>query len=565
MLGHVTRRSGYGCAVSPFYLYHRRMSTTDLNFDYVIVGAGSAGSVLANRLSASGRHSVLVLEAGGSDQRLFVQLPIGYGKTYYDERVNWKYLTEPVPQLHERVSYWPRGRVLGGSSSINAMVYVRGHVSDYRQWQAVAPGWGWEDVEPLFRRMECWRGKADARRGTEGPLSVTDITSQAHPLCQRFLQAAREAGLPSVYDYNAGDMEGASLYQITTDRGWRASAARAYLRPAMSRPNLLVQTHALARRVLFEGQSAYGVEYLHKGVVKRVRARAEVILCAGAVNSPQLMQLSGLGPVETLQAAGIKVRQSMPAVGRHLSDHLGADIVCRSNVPTLNQALGSWPGKLRAALQFLNGGKGPLAMSLNQAGGFLRSTPDLEGPDLQLYFSPVSYTRAPPGTRPLISPDPFPGFLLGFNPCKPTSTGSIDIVSADPAVAPRIQPNYLDTEHDRHLMLKGMHLMRKLTATAALQPLIEQEVYPGESVASDEQLLSFLRSNAWTVFHPSCTCRMGRNMGTSVVDHSLRVHGTEGLRIADASIFPTIPTGNTNAPAIMVGERASDLLLKDAQ
>ena len=545
-------------------VYHRCMNSSDMQFDYIIVGAGSAGSVLANRLSASGRHSVLVLEAGGSDQRLYVQLPIGYGKTYYDERVNWKYHTEPVPQMDKRVSYWPRGRVLGGSSAINAMVYVRGHVSDYRQWQEAAPGWGWEDVEPLFRRMERWQGKPDTRRGTQGPLSVTDISSQAHPLCQRYLQAAEEAGLPRASDYNAGPMEGATLYQITTDRGWRASAARAYLRPAMRRSNLVVQTGSQVLQILFEDRVATGVEYTHRGVVKRARARAEVILCAGAVNSPQLMQLSGLGPQETLQAAGVNVRQAMPAVGRHLSDHLGADIVCRSTVPTLNQSLGPWQGKLKAALQFLAGGKGPLALSLNQGGGFLRSTPELEGPDLQLYFSPVSYTRAPPGTRPLISPDPFPGFLLGFNPCKPTSTGSVDIVSADPRTAPRIQPNYLATEHDRQLMLKGMHLMRKLSDTAALQPIIEQEVYPGRTVQDDEQLMAFVRANAWTVFHPSCTCRMGRDINSSVVDHKLRVHGISGLRIADASIFPTIPTGNTNAPAMMVGERAADLLLADA-
>ncbi|MGQ7846547.1 GMC family oxidoreductase [Granulosicoccus sp. 3-233] len=540
------------------------MNSPDRQFDYIIVGAGSAGSVLANRLSESGRHSVLVLEAGGSDRRLYVQLPIGYGKTYYDERVNWKYLTEPVAQLDERVSYWPRGRVLGGSSSINAMVYVRGHANDFREWEEAAPGWGWRDVEPLFRRMEHWRGKPDERRGSNGPLTVTDISALAHPLCERYLQAAQEIGLPSVDDYNAGEMEGAALYQITTDHGWRVSAARAYLRPAMQRANLIVQTHSLVRQILFSGSGASGVEYLHEGVVRRALARAEVVLCAGAVNSPQLMQLSGLGPRDTLQAAGVSVRQDMPAVGRHLSDHLGADIVCRSTVPTLNQSLGPWHGKLRAALQFLAAGKGPLSLSLNQAGGFVRSSEALKGPDLQLYFSPVSYTRAPPGTRPLISPDPFPGFLLGFNPCKPTSTGSIDIVNADAHCAPRIQPNYLATEHDRELMLEGMHLMRRLCDTRALASIIEQEVYPGRSVHSDEQLMAFIRANAWTVFHPACTCRMGKGIDSSVVDHKLRVHGIGRLRIADASIFPTIPTGNTNATAIMVGERAADLLLADA-
>lgn len=541
------------------------MSQTELQFDYVIVGAGSAGSVLANRLSHGGRHSVLLLEAGGSDRHPYVQVPIGYGKTYHDPRFNWKYQTEPVVELDDRLSYWPRGRVLGGSSSINAMVYVRGHESDYEHWQSVAPGWGWKDVEPLFRRMEHWRGEPDAARGSDGPLTVSDISAQAHPLCQAYLQAAREIGLMPIRDYNVGDMHGASLYQITTRRGLRASTASAYLRPAMHRHNLCVQTGALATRILFDGRRALGIEYLQHGQHRRALARAELIISAGAVNTPQLLQLSGLGPEQSLRSAGVEMRQSMPAVGRHLSDHLGADLVCRARVPTLNQVLGPWHGKLRAALQYSTGGKGPFALSLNQAGGFLRSSPDLPGPDLQLYFSPVSYTRAPPGTRPLIRPDPFPGFLLGFNPCKPTSTGSIDIVDADPRHAPAIRPNYLSTEQDRQLMLEGMRWMRRFTSSPTLERLIEQELYPGVDVQSDEQLMCFLRANAWTVFHPCCTCRMGSHIDTSVVDHRLRVHGIDALRIADASIFPSIPTGNTNAPAIMVGERASDLLLEDAQ
>ena len=544
-------------------VYHRCMSI-ETHYDYVVVGAGSAGSVIANRLSESGRHSVLVLEAGGSDQRLYVQLPIGYGKTYYDERVNWKYLTEPVDALNQRISYWPRGKVLGGSSSINAMVYVRGHTSDYDQWQAVAPGWGWQDVEPLFRRMEAWRGPPSEHRGHSGPLSVTDISAQAHPLCATFLQAAQEQQLPLVDDYNAGDMEGASLYQITTDRGFRASSARAYLRPAMRRSNVILQTEAQVQRLLFRDSRAVGVQYVHKGSIRQVHARAEIIVCAGAVNSPQLLQVSGLGPAKLLQSMNIPVQQDLPAVGQHLSDHLGADVVCKTRVPTLNQSLGPWHGKVKAALQFLLGGKGPLSLSLNQAGGFIRTSEATQGPDLQLYFSPVSYTRAPPGTRPLISPDPFPGFLIGYNPCKPTSTGQINIVSPDPACAPSIQPNYLDTEHDRQLMLKGMRLMRDLCDTPAMRHVVVEEIYPGKQTETDEQMMAFVRDNAWTVFHPCCTCRMGADPKESVVNHRLKVHGVHGLRIADASIFPTIPTGNTNAPSIMVGERASDLILEDA-
>lgn len=539
--------------------------TTPTHFDYIIVGAGSAGAVVANRLSASGRHSVLVLEAGGSDFTPYVQLPLGYGKVYYDERVNWKYLTEPVEQLNNRQSYWPRGKVLGGSSSINAMVYVRGHSSDYDQWQSVAPGWGWDDVEPLFRRMEAWGGAPDARRGQGGPLSVTDITDMAHPLCDVYLHAAEQIQIPRNRDYNAGDMEGASLYQITTEKGLRASTARAYLRPAMRRGNLVVLQHAHVRRVIIENHTALGIEYERNGKLYVAKARAEVILSAGAVNSPQLMQQSGIGPSGVLIAAGVAIKHDLPAVGQHLSDHLGADIVCRTSVPTLNQELGPWYGKVRAALQFALKRKGPLSLSLNQGGGFIKTSPELAGPDLQLYFSPVSYTRAPPGTRPLISPDPFPGFLLGFNPCKPTSRGSVSIRSADSKAAPLIQPNYMSTEHDRHLMLKGMRLMRQFTAAPAFKSVIDAEVYPGREAESDAQMMEFLRDNAWTVFHPCCTCRMGQNSQLSVVNEKLQVHGIRKLRIADASVFPTIPTGNTNAPSIMVGEKAGDLLLADAR
>ena len=539
--------------------------TSITHFDYIIVGAGSAGAVLANRLSESGRHSILVLEAGGSDLTPYVQVPLGYGKVYYDERVNWKYLTDPVEQLNNRPSYWPRGKVLGGSSAINAMVYVRGHHSDYDHWESVAPGWGWGDVEPLFRRMESWGGTPDTRRGHDGPLSVTDITDMAHPLCDAYLEAAKQIHIPYNADYNAGSMEGSALYQITTDKGLRASTARAYLRPAMHRGNLCVHTHAQVSRVIIQHKTAMGVEYERHGKRHIAHARAEVILCAGAVNTPHLLQHSGIGPREVLQTAGVPVVHELPAVGQHLSDHLGADIVCRTSVPTLNQALGPWHGKVRAACQFVFGRKGPLSLSLNQAGGFITVSAESAGPDLQLYFSPVSYTRAPPGTRPLISPDPFPGFLLGFNPCTPTSQGFVNIRNGDPMDAPRIQPNYMSTEHDRSLMLAGMRLMRKFTATSAFNTVIENEVYPGSKVESDEQMMEFVRDNAWTVFHPCCTCRMGQDSQASVVNEKLQVHGIHQLRIADASVFPSIPTGNTNAPSIMVGEKASDLLLADAR
>lgn len=534
-----------------------------MNFDYVIVGGGSAGCVLANKLSASGRDSVLLLEAGPSDRRPYVQMPLGYGKVYYDRRVNWKYQTEPVRALNNRPSYWPRGKVLGGSSSINAMVYVRGHPNDYQEWSQCAKGWDWSNVEPVFKQMEDWSGRASAHRGTGGPLAVRDMSSDAHPLCQTYLQAAEQCQIPFNRDYNEQDMEGAALYQITTRNGLRASSSACYLRPAMTRHNLTVVTNAQATDILFDGNVATGVRYRQYDKLHTVKARLEIVLSAGAINSPQLLQLSGVGPAALLQRFGIPVVHELGEVGRNLQDHLGADLVCRTNVATLNQELGPLLGKVKVGLEFLLKRTGPLTLSLNQGGGFVSIKSSSNTPDLQLYFSPVSYTRAPVGTRPLISPDPFPGFLLGFNPCKPTSKGFLEIRSTDPMQAPQLEPNYLDTQNDRELMLAGMKLMRKMTATPAFKPIIEEELLPGVSVDSEDSMMEFVRNNAWTVFHQCGTCRMGDNAKTSVVDARLRVHGVKGLRVADASIFPTIPTGNTNAPAIMVGERAAQFILQD--
>jgi len=534
-----------------------------VNFDYVIVGAGSAGSVLANRLSASGSNSVLLLEAGPGDNRFFVRMPLGYGKVYYDKNVNWKYQTEPVESLNDRPSYWPRGKVLGGSSSINAMVYVRGHPNDYREWSEVASGWGWSDVEPVFRAMEDWSGGADEYRGEGGPLSVQNISSDAHPLCQSYLAAAKACQIPFNPDYNAASMDGAAFYQINTRNGLRASSSVCYLHPTMHRPNLTVKTKSQVTKIHFKDKVATGVSYVYKGQLHQVNARREIVICAGAINSPQLLQVSGIGPQQLLNSHGISVVHDAPLVGQNLQDHLGADLVCRTNVHSLNQQLRPWLGRLKAGLQFLLKRSGPLTLSLNQAGGFVSLESSSSTPDLQLYFSPVSYTRAPVGTRPLIKPDPFPGFLIGFNPCKPGSKGYLEIQSPDALVAPRLVPNYLDTRADQDLMLAGMRLMRKLTSAPALKEIIEEEILPGPDYDSDELLMQAVRENAWTVFHQCGTCKMGDNIATSVVDAKLKVHGVRGLRVADASVFPTIPTGNTNAPAIMVGEKAAAFILED--
>lgn len=533
-------------------------------FDFIVVGAGSAGCVLASRLSESGRHTVLLLEAGGSDQRFWLKLPIGYGHSFYNPQVNWMYRTAPDAGLDGREGYWPRGKVLGGSGSINAMVFVRGQPGDFDAWEAQGnPGWGWQAVLPWFRKLEDSEQGASAWRGAGGPLRVSDVSRSVHPLCQAYLRAGVEAGFALNPDLNGASAEGVGTYQITTRKGLRASASTAWLRPAMKRPNLCVQTEAHATAILFEGSRATGVRYLQGGVSRQARARAEVILSAGAINSPQLLLLSGVGRAADLQAMGLPVVADRPAVGRHLQDHLCIDHLYRSRVPTLNNQLGPWHGKLWAGLQYLAARRGPLALSVNQGGGFVRSRPGLGAPDLQLYFSPLSYLKGRPGKRELMRPDPHPGFLLGAQPCRPSSRGHVKLRSPDPLAPPLIWPNSLNTEEDRSQMLDATRLLRRLAATPALRDVIEDELFPGAQVQSDEGLMADIRQRASTVFHPVATCRMGPDPAQAVVNHRLQVHGLHGLRVIDASAFPSLTSGNTNAPTLMLAEKGAAMVLED--
>jgi len=536
---------------------------TDI-YDYVIVGAGTAGCVLANRLSADGKTRVLLLEAGGSDQIVWIQLPIGYGRTFFSRRINWMYDTEPVPGLGGRESYWPRGKVIGGSGSINAMVHVRGQPHDFEDWAALGnKGWGWDDVLPYFMKAEDHDLGQSAYHGVGGPQHVTDISSQAHPLCQTFIKTGQALGLPFSSDLNSPTGEGVGIYQINTRKGRRASTANEYLRPAQRRGGVDIWTKAHATRILFDGTRAIGVEYRRGNKLHQVRASREVILSGGSVNSPQLLNLSGIGDAAHLKALGIDIVANAPAVGQNMQDHLAVSYFYKTSVPTLNDELRPLFGKIKAGLHYLLNRGGPLSMSVNQGGGFVRSGPDAARVNLQLYFSPVSYTQTPLSDRKLLNPDPFSAFLFSFNSCRPTSRGHLQIRSANPFDYPLIQPNYLSTQHDIDEAVAGNRMLRALAQTKPLSDIITEELVPGVQVQGDEALLEDFRKRADTVYHPTSTCMMGGDAATSVVDARLRVHGVQGLRVVDASVFPTITSGNINAPTVMVAEKGAAMILED--
>jgi choline dehydrogenase-like flavoprotein len=524
-----------------------------LNCDFLIIGGGSAGSALAYRLSQNGRFRVLLLEAGGGDRRLYVQLPLGYGKTFYDTRVNWTYMAEVDPGLGGRRDYWPRGKILGGSSSINAMVYVRGHPHDYKDWKnAGNPGWDWIDADEAFRSME-----------SNSDLRIYDPRQECHPLCADFIESAKALGLRFNDDFSGPDQEGVGYYRITTKDGRRMSAARAFLKPAMNRKNVRVETHAHVLRILFEGRRALGVEFLKDGKVHRAIAEKEIIVSAGAVNSVQLLQLSGIGPSGLLRRIGIEVKSDNANVGANLQDHIGINYTWRMRVPTLNEELRSSWGKLRAGAHYLITRSGPLSLSINQAGGFFRTSIERRQPNMQLYMQPFSTIIPKEGERPILTPDPFPGMSLGISNCRPASRGHISIRSDDPFAPPRIVPNVFACAADMDEMLEAVKFLRQIAVQEPLSRSIEAELRPGPTCMSDDQLVEDIRLRCGTVYHPCCTCRMGPSPDVAVVDARLRVHGFQHLRICDASVFPNIISGNINAACMMVGWRGAGLILED--
>ena len=535
----------------------------NLTFDYIIVGSGSAGCVLANRLSESGKYSVLVLEAGGSDQKFWIQTPIGYAKTFYDKDVNWMYMTEKDPGINNQRSYWPRGKVVGGSSSINAMVHIRGQQDDFNDWRNLGnPGWGWDDVLPYFKKSETYSDGGDQYRGDSGPLYVNNMSRYYHPLCQNFIQAANQYGFDYNPDLNGERQEGVGYYQINTKNSRRISAARAYLYPALKQDNCHLLKNAHVTRILFKNKTAYGVEYSRHGKTLTATANREVIISAGSINSPQLLLLSGIGPQKLLTDLGIPIIHAAAGVGQNMQDHLCYTHYYRSKVPTLNNQLRPWWGKLLAGMQYLLFRRGILSLSVNQAGGFVKSHPDRPRPNIQMYFAALTYTTAPPGEHPLMQPDAYPGFLSSIGQLRPASRGYLRIDSDDPYKHPKIVPNYYSAEQDIGEILEGARILRALANTAALREVIEKEITPGPDFNSDEELIDDIRARSSTVFHPTSTCMMGPDTNTAVVDAHCRVYGIENLRVVDASVFPTVTSGNINAPTIMVAEKASDLILR---
>jgi choline dehydrogenase len=535
-------------------------------YDYIVVGAGSAGCVLANRLTAGGGLRVLLLEAGGSDRSLWIQVPIGYGRTFNDPRYNWMYEAEPDPALEGRRGFWPRGKVLGGSSSINAMVYVRGQPGDFDDWRdAGNPGWSWAELLPYFKKLEDHAWGASEFHGAGGPVHVSDVSASVHPLCTTFLNACSALEIPYTRDFNGAHPEGAGLWHVTIKDGVRVSTSNAYLRPIRHRANLSVQLRAHATRIVFDGTRATGVEYLQHGRRQVAQVRREVLLSAGAINSPQLLELSGVGEAQRLRGFEIPLIADSPAVGRGLQDHLAVSYFYRSRIPTLNDQLAPFFGKVKAALRYAFDRGGPLAMSVNQAGAFVRSRPELTRPNLHIYFNPASYSTTTLGSRRrLLNPDPYPGYLMSFNTCRPKSRGSVHIRSRNPLAAPAIVPNMLAAEEDVRDVVDGARVLRRIAGAAPLAQVTEAEREPGAAVQSDADVLTDFRHRAGTVFHASCTCAMGPDPRTAVVDARLRVHGVTGLRVVDAAIFPNLTSGNTNAPTIMVAEKAADLILADS-
>lgn len=534
------------------------ISSAAKEFDYVIVGAGSAGCVLANRLSTNPNHRVCLIEAGPPDRSPWIHLPIGYGKTMWDPKVNWKFNTEPDPGMNGRHIYWPRGKCLGGSSSINGLIFIRGQKEDYDHWASLGnDGWSWDDVLPYFKKAEGNDRLGAPLHSQEGPLRASSIKKK-HPLVEAFIASANQLGVPKTEDFNNLEQEGVGYFQLSTHNGLRCSAAVAYLKPIRSRKNLTIITDAQASKVLFEGRKAVGIEFIQAGQRQNVKAHHEVLLSAGAIQSPQLLQLSGIGPAPLLQEFGIPLLHDSPGVGENLQDHLQYRLIyeLNQNIST-NSQISSLFGKMQIGLDWLLFRGGPLSIGINQGGLFTKVMPQSKTPDIQFHMATLSADMAGGQVHP------FPGFTMSVCQLRPESRGYVRIASHDPLAAPKMMANYLSTQHDRDTSVAAVKFARQIAQTGPLKNLIQREIKP-DNPQSDEDLLQFCRNNGATIFHPTGTCQMGPDHQTNaVLDTKLRVRGVTNLRVVDCSAMPTVPSGNTNWPAVMLGEKASDLILSE--